>query len=69
MSTEVIESLFKLGTTTSSEGTMGEKGTGFGLMICKELIEKHKGTIKVESQLNVGTTFTITLPKSTTTFN
>ena len=69
MSAEVIESLFKLGTTTSSEGTMGEKGTGFGLMICKELIEKHKGTIKVESQLNVGTTFTITLPKSTTTFN
>lgn len=60
---ETIESLFKLGNSKSTQGTAGEKGTGFGLILCKELIEKINGTISVTSQINKGTTFTITLPK------
>ncbi|MFA4889113.1 MAG: ATP-binding protein [Candidatus Omnitrophota bacterium] len=41
----------------------GYKGTGLGLAIVKELIEMHKGEIKVESELNKGTKFIFTLPK------
>lgn len=47
----------------SVEGTGGEKGTGFGLSICKELIEKMNGTLRVESEgEGKGATFVITLP-------
>lgn len=38
-------------------------GTGLGLSICKKAIEKHKGIIKVNSKINEGTTFTISIPK------
>lgn len=44
--------------------TTKEKGTGIGLMVCFQIIESHKGTVQVQSEVNVGTTFTITLPKS-----
>ncbi|PIB27925.1 tetratricopeptide repeat-containing sensor histidine kinase [Maribacter sp. 4G9] len=46
----------------STFGTNAEKGTGLGLMLCKEMVEKNKGTIKVESVIDEGTTFHITLP-------
>ncbi|WP_462412906.1 ATP-binding protein [Neobacillus sp. Marseille-QA0830] len=42
--------------------TTKEKGTGLGLMVCFQIIESHKGSIQVESAVNEGTTFTITLP-------
>lgn len=45
------------------QGGAGYKGTGLGLAIIKELIEMHKGEIKVESELNKGTKFIFTLPK------
>ena len=48
----------------SQTGTKGEGGTGIGMLLCRELIHRNKGTMKVESELSKGTTFTIILPKS-----
>jgi len=45
------------------EGTKGEKGTGLGLILCKQLIEKHQGNIYVESKPGIGSTFKIILPR------
>lgn len=47
---------------TSTEGTAGEKGSGLGLVICKEFIEKNDGLIWVESEPGKGATFSFTLP-------
>ncbi len=46
----------------SSRGTSNEKGTGLGLILCKEFLEKNKGSIRVESTLAKGSSFYITLP-------
>lgn len=62
MSDEFIEQLFSLKNISSTEGTAEEKGSGLGLLICKELIAKQGGEIKVESSLGEGTTFSFTLP-------
>ncbi len=59
-----IDQLFQLDTQLSTTGTNNEKGTGLGLILCKAFIEKHEGTIKAESEVGKGTTFTITLPKN-----
>mgnify|MGYP006298575045 FL=1 len=43
-------------------GTEGEKGTGLGLIICKDFVEKNNGKIWVESEPGTGSTFYISLP-------
>jgi PAS domain S-box-containing protein len=48
----------------STNGTNNEKGTGLGLMICKEMVELHSGTISVKSEKGKGTDISFTLPKS-----
>lgn len=62
MDDDTLNSLFKIGKTRSVVGTKGEKGTGFGLLLCKELVEKHNGTLSVESELGTGSIFKIILP-------
>jgi PAS domain S-box-containing protein len=57
MSEEVRDKLF-----TSFFSTKGHRGTGLGLMVTRKLIEEHKGTIEVSSQLAKGTTFTVQIP-------
>lgn len=62
MNRETIRRLFKIETTQSTTGTSGEKGSGLGLILCKELVEKHGGRIEVSSQVGEGSTFTVILP-------
>ena len=62
ISEENIDKLFKIETSFSTYGTEKEKGTGLGLILCKELVEKNGGTIRVESEEDSGSTFFFTLP-------
>ena len=64
MNKETIDSLFKVDKTKSRVGTNGEKGTGFGLILCKEFIEKHNGKIWVKSEIDKGSQFYFLLPQS-----
>jgi len=59
---EHIENIFKLGSKLSKNGTANEKGTGLGLILCKEFIEKNGGTIWVESEIKKGSKFKFTVP-------
>ncbi len=57
-----IDKLFSIGDKNSTKGTAGEAGTGLGLLLCKDLLDKCKGSMSVESKPGKGSTFTITLP-------
>lgn len=61
ISAEKVGSLFTI-KKKSEAGTRGEKGTGLGLNIVKELIDLNKGEIAVDSTLNIGTRFQVHLP-------
>ncbi len=65
MDQETVQHLFKLDKMKSKPGTAGEDGTGLGLIICKEFVEKNDGKIEVTSKPGKGSTFTIYLPSKT----
>ncbi len=58
-----LKTLFTLDGSESSAGTEKEKGTGLGLLLCKEFVEKLGGSIQAESKLNNGSKFIVLLPK------
>lgn len=63
MSDEKRESIFNLDAGHSTAGTNGEQGTGLGLILCKEFVEKNNGKIWVESKLGEGSSFCFSVPK------
>lgn len=54
--------LFDLKGNTSRPGTAGETGTGLGLSLCRDMVERHNGTISVDSEAGKGASFVIRLP-------
>ena len=62
MNNQIIDNLFRLDVNTSRKGTEGESSTGMGLIICKDLIEKLGGDLKVQSEEGKGSEFKFTIP-------
>jgi signal transduction histidine kinase len=62
MPEEVLGKLFRIDTKHTTKGTANEKGTGLGLILCKDFVEKNRGTIWVESEIGKGSTFFFTVP-------
>ena len=60
-----IEKLFSIDENYSTMGTQKEMGTGLGLILCKEFVEKHNGNIWVESEEGKGSTFYFSIPINT----
>ncbi len=61
---EILSKLFDITQKVTTQGTKEESGTGLGLLLCKEFVDKHNGRIWVESELGIGSKFIFTLPSS-----
>lgn len=59
---DALDKLFRIDQSYSTIGTQNEKGSGLGLLLCKEFVDKHGGRIWVESELWKGSTFYFTIP-------
>lgn len=63
MTGEQIEHLFQIDNATSTQGTSNESGTGLGLLVCKEFVDRHSGAIWAESEPGEGSSFSFLLPR------
>lgn len=63
ISEDEVGKLFKLGEVHSKPGTENEQGSGIGLVLCKEFIDKHNGKISVKSSIASGSEFSISIPR------
>jgi signal transduction histidine kinase len=59
-----MDKIFSLHVKHTTKGTAGEPGTGLGLAVCREFVERNGGTIDVESQVGQGSKFNVRLPVS-----
>ncbi len=64
MAPETMDKIFSLHVKHTTRGTAGEPGTGLGLAVCREFVERNGGTIGVESQPGGGSKFNVCLPVS-----
>jgi signal transduction histidine kinase len=62
MDKKTLNGLFRIDKMHSATGTSGETGTGLGLLLCKDFVEKNGGKIWVASKMNAGSTFSFSLP-------
>ena len=65
MPPDKVEDLFKLDRRTTTKGTAGERGSGLGLLLCRDLVERQGGELTVESTVGRGTRFSFVLPHAT----
>jgi len=65
MTDKRLNSLFRIGENVSMPGTNNERGTGLGLILCRDFVEKHGGTIRAESEEGKGSKFYFTMPLCT----
>ncbi|MEI7437666.1 MAG: ATP-binding protein, partial [bacterium] len=57
-----LGNLWQVNKAATSKGTAGEKGTGLGLLLCKQFVEMNGGKLEASSRAGGGTTFTFTVP-------
>jgi signal transduction histidine kinase len=62
MDKDTVDNLLKVDNPKSQKGTSGEEGTGLGLILCKDFVEKNNGKMEIESEVNKGTKITFHLP-------